>query len=96
MKAAVSGSEWNKWQAVKPKPRERQMTGETSPCQQQPTLLWPADLSDGWICAGTGCDQGPSGGEADQSVPRPYIQKHIPKNFFQELLSGCPQRTAGV
>lgn len=69
IKAAVSGREWNKWQAVKcselsswsPKPRETQMTGETSPCQQQPTLLWPTDLSDGWICAGTVRDQGPPG-----------------------------------
>lgn len=77
------------------------MTGETSPCQQQPTLLWPTDLSDGWICAGTLCDRGPpgdqgEGGGADQSVPKPCIQKHIPKNVFKKLLSACPQRTAGV
>lgn len=89
MKAAVSGREWNKWWAVKPKPWERQMTGETSPCQRQPTLLWPTDLSDGWICAGTVRDQGPGPlgdwGGADQSGPKPYIQKHIPKNFLKKL-----------
>lgn len=41
------------------------MTGETSPCQQQPTLLWPTDLSDGWICAGTLCDRGPPGDQGE-------------------------------
>lgn len=35
-------------------------------------------------------------GGADQSVPKPCIQKHIPKNVFKKLLSDCPQRTAGV
>lgn len=94
MKAAVSGREWKEWRAVEPKPRERQMTGETSPCQQQPTLLWPTDLSDGWSCAGTRDRRGIGG--ADQSGPKPYIQKHIPKNVFKKLLSGRPQRTAGV
>lgn len=34
------------------------------------------------------------GGE--MSVPKPYIQKHIPKNVLKKLLSDCPQRTVGV
>lgn len=74
------------------KPREMQMTGETSPCQQQPTLLWPTALSDGWICAGMVHEQGPPGergGEADQSALKPYIQKHIPQHFFQKLSNYC-------
>lgn len=98
-----SGRDDNRWNGElhnwSSKPREMQMTGETSPCQQQPTLLWPTALSDGWICAGMVHEQGPlgeRGGEAGQSALKPYVQKHIPKHFFQKLLSNCPQRTAGV
>lgn len=69
-----------------------QMTGETSPCQQQPTCLMAGVVLERSVIR----DRRGIGGGADQSVPKPYIQKHIPKNVLKKLLSDCPQRTAGV
>lgn len=77
-----------KWQSCKfhkrsSKPREMQMTGERSPRQEKPALLWPAELSDGLdLCWSVSKDPLGNEGGTDQSFPKTCIQKHILNHFF--------------